>query len=155
MNYMAFGGASLKAYSALIYLVYKTEKGIFTKLLCEKTRVAPLKSLSIPRLELMSTRVLAVLMSNVIEALSSIIKIESVRYWLDNKTALYLVYNNGEWKKWVQFRVAEVLTLTEKEQWGHVAGKDNPANIGSRGVAASYLKTYNLWWEGPQWLTKK
>ena len=102
----------------------------------------------------MSARVLAVLMSNVIEALSSIIKIERVRYWLDSKTALYWVYNNGEWKQWVQFRVAEILKLTEMEQWGHVAGKDNPADIGSRGVTASYLKTCNLWWEGPEWLRR-
>ena len=91
-----FGDASVKAYSALIYLVYESGRGIFTTLLCAKTRVAPLKSLSIPRLELMSARVLAVLMSNVIEALSSIIKIERVRFWLDSKTALYWVYNNRE-----------------------------------------------------------
>ena len=149
-----FGDASVKAYSALIYLVYESGRGIFTTLLCAKTRVAPLKSLSIPRLELMSARVLAVLMSNVIEALSSIIKIERVRFWLDSKTALYWVYNNGEWKQWVKFRVAEILKLTEKEQWGHVAGIDNPADIGSRGVTPSYLKTCQLWWEGPEWLRK-
>ena len=86
-----FGDASQKAYSAIVYLVYKTEKGIFTKLLCAKTRVAPLKSLSIPRLELMSARVLAVLISNVIEALSSIINIETIRFWLDSKTALFWI----------------------------------------------------------------
>lgn len=149
-----FGDASQKAYSALVYLCYETEKGIFTKLLCAKTRVAPLKSLSIPRLELMSARVLVVLMSNVIEALSSIIKIETVRFWLDSKTALYWIYNNGEWKQWVQFRVAEILKMSDKEQWGHVAGKDNPADIGSRGVTASYLSTSELWWEGPEWLRR-
>ena len=149
-----FGDESLKAYSALVYLVYKTEKGSFTKLLCAKTRVAPLKNLSVPKLELMSARVLAVLMSNVIEALCSIIKIERVRYWLDSKTALHLVYNNGEWKQWIQFRVAEILKLTEKEQWGQVAGKDIPADIGSRGVTVSYLKTCNLRWEGPECLRR-
>ena len=69
-------------------------------------------------------------MSNLIEALSSIIKIERVRYWLNSKTALYWVYNNGEWKQLVQFRVAEIVKLTEKEQWGNVAGKDNPLDIG-------------------------
>ena len=66
----------------------------------------------------MSARILAVLMCNVVEAISSIIKIETVRFWLDNKTALYWIYNNGEWKQWVQFRVAEILKLTKKEQWG-------------------------------------
>ena len=87
----------------------------------------------------MSGRVLAVLMSNVIEALSSIINIETIRFWLDSKTALFWIYNNKEWKQWVQFRVEEILKLTKKEQWGHVAGIDNPADIGSRGVTASFL----------------
>ena len=72
-----FGDASQKAYSAVIYLVYETKEGAYTKLLCAKTRVAPLKSLSIPRLELMSARILAVLMCNVVEAISSIIEIET------------------------------------------------------------------------------
>jgi len=73
-----YGDASLKAYSAVIYLVCETKEGIFTKLLCAKTQVPPLKGLSIPRLELMSARILAVLMCNVVEAISSIVKIETV-----------------------------------------------------------------------------
>ena len=46
--------ASLKAYSAVIYMVYETPRGTFERLLCSKTRKAPVKSSSIPRLELMS-----------------------------------------------------------------------------------------------------
>lgn len=86
-----FGDASKKAYSAVIYLVYETRKGIFTKLLCSKTRGAPLKSLTIPRLVLMSARILAVLMNTVRSALSSLLKIDGVKYWLDRKTALYWI----------------------------------------------------------------
>ena len=67
-------------------------------------------------------------MSNVIEALSSIINIETIRFWLDSKTALFWIYNNKEWKQWVQFRVAEILKLTKKEQWGH-AGADAAKNL--------------------------
>ena len=48
--------------------------------------------------------------------------------------------------------MAEILKLTKKEQWGHVAGIDNPADIGSRGVTASFLSASKLWWEGPEWL---
>ena len=47
-----FGDASKNAYCAMIYLVCTTETNIFSKLICTKTRVAPLKEVSIPRLEL-------------------------------------------------------------------------------------------------------
>ena len=90
-----FGDASKKAYCAVIYLVYTTTSGTSTKLLCSKSRVAPLKQLSIPRLELMSARILAVL------ALSQQVSNDRVRFWLDSKTALYWINNQGEWKQWV------------------------------------------------------
>ena len=149
-----FGDASKKAYCAAVYLVCKTTKGRYTKLLCSKTRVAPLKDLTIPRLELMSARILAVLMDSVYKALCSQLTIDKVKYWLDSKTALYWIYNQGEWKQWVQFRVSEILKFSEKSDWGHVGGKDNPADIGSRGVSAFVLRDNKLWWEGPEWLRK-
>lgn len=94
-----FGYASLKAYSAVNYvnyMVYETSRGIFTRLLCSKTRMAPLKSLTIPRLELMPARILSVLMKTVKNVLSSQVKDDCTRYWLDSKTALYWIYNNGQ-----------------------------------------------------------
>ena len=62
--------------------------------------------------------------------------IDKVKYWLDSKTALYLIYNQGEWKQWVQFRVSEILRLTKKSDWRSLGVKDNPADLGSRGVSA-------------------
>ena len=152
MTLHGFGDASEYAYCAMIFLVCETTKGIYVKLLCTKTRVAPLKSLSIPRLELMSARILVTLMDTVKNALSSQVKIDSVKFWLDSKTALFWIYNQGEWKNFVQHRVNEILRLTRKEDWGHVAGKENPADIGSRGASASELKQSEWWWEGPKWL---
>ena len=149
-----FGDASKKAYSAVIYMVYGTSKGIFTKLLCSKTRVAPLKSLTIPRLELMSARILAFLMNTVKNALQSQVKIDKVRLWLDSKTALYWVQNKNEWKQFVQHRVNKILTLTKKDEWGHVSGLENPADLGSRGVTIRQLVENKMWWEGPKWLRK-
>ena len=90
-----FGDASKNAYCALIYLVCTTETGIFSKLICTKTRVAPLKELSIPRLELMSACILSKLMATVYKALSTQVKIDECRYWLDSKTALYWINNQG------------------------------------------------------------
>ncbi len=145
-----FGDASKYAYCAMIFLVCETTKGIYVKLLCSKTRVAPLKVLSINRLELMS--VLVTLMETVRNALGSQLKVDSVRFLLDSQTALFWIYNQGEWKNFVQHRVNEILRLSRKEDWGHVAGKENPADIGSRGANASELNANDLWWEGPTWL---
>ena len=109
-----FADASQSAYSAMIYLVYESDSGIKSQLICSKTRVAPLKKLSIPRLELMSARILATLMKVVFSALKSQLAIEGCRYWLDSKTALYWINNAGEWKQFVQHRVDEILKLTDK-----------------------------------------
>eukprot|EP00794_Sanderia_malayensis_P009391 gene9391-biopygen7530 len=147
-----FGDASKKAYCAVVYLVYETAEGMFSQLLCSKTRVAPLKSLIIPRLELMSARILATLMNTVQNALSPQVKIDKIKYWLDSKTALYWIFNSGHWKQFVQHRVNEILTISSKGDWGHVSGLENPADIGSRGVSASQLQESTTWWEGPQWL---
>ena len=147
-----FADASKTAYCATVYLVYETEEGIFSSLVCAKTRVAPLKELTIPRLELMSARILASLMDTVYKALQPQVKIDSCRYWLDSKTALYWINNAGLWRQFVQHRVNEILGLSSKEDWGHCAGVCNPADLGSRGVSASTLKNSRLWWEGPFWL---
>ncbi|XP_065052932.1 uncharacterized protein LOC135682125 [Rhopilema esculentum] len=147
-----FADASKKAYCRMVYLVEETTEGTFTGLLSAKTRVAPLKELTIPRLELMSARVLATLMNTIIQAFGPQFKFDCIKYWLDSKTALYWIDNNGEWKQFVQHRVNEIVRSTTKEDWGHVSGIDNPADLGSRGVTASHLKESTLWWQGPHWL---
>lgn len=66
-----FCDASLKAYGACIYIVSK-EKGGLAKsaLLCAKSRVAPMKSKTLPRLELCSCVLLAQLSAKVQEMLA-------------------------------------------------------------------------------------
>ena len=151
-----FGDASKNAYCAVVYLVYRTEGGeTRAKLIASKTRVAPLKELSIPRLELMSARILAQLVNTIRSALSSQLKLDGVRYWLDSKTALCWIRNQGEWKQFVKHRVNEILQLTNKDEWSYVSTHENPADIGSRGVLASQLKVNQLWWNGPTWLSEQ
>ena len=106
------GDAGKQAYCAVVYLVCVAIRGVHVSLLSSKTRVVPLKGLSIPRLELMSTRILAVLMNTVHNDLKTQIKIDCIRYWLDSMPAFFWIFNNGEWKQWVQCRVTEILKLT-------------------------------------------
>lgn len=148
-----FGDASTKAYCAVVYLVYVLDDGSrHVKLLASKTRVAPLKQLTIPRLELMSAVILTQLVETVKNALSAQLDIKGVTYWLDSKTALCWIQNRGEWKQFVRHRVNSILGKTEMKYWRHCPGEYNPADIGSRGTSADALKKNKLWWEGPSWL---
>lgn len=145
-----FGDASKRAYCAMAYLVYRTDDGqAHANLVASKMRVAPLKQLSIPRLELMSARILAQLMNTVCNALQSQVKVDGVRFWMDSKTALSWIQNKRKWKQFVQHRADKILRLTNKEKWAHCSTLENPADLGSRGVLASQLKENKLWWRGP------
>lgn len=94
-----FCDASLKAYAAVIYLVVRTEVGHLTKLLCSKTRVAPIKSVTIPRLELLSALLLSRLVNTVTLALSSELMLSETFYYTDSKIALcWIQRKEKEWK---------------------------------------------------------
>lgn len=148
-----FADASKKAYCAVVYFVCEAYGAFTVTLLTSKTRVAPLKTQTIPRLELMSGRVLAKLMETVQNALKEEVEIKGSRMWLDSKTALWWINNRGEWKQFVRQRVNEILRITRKEDWAHCPGEQNPADVGSRGELASGLKENKLWWRGPAWLS--
>ena len=60
------------------------------------------------------------------------VEIEEIRYWSDSKTALCWIENRGEWKQFVRHRVNEILKLTDKTEWGHCPGKQNPADLGKK-----------------------
>ena len=102
----------------------------------------------------MSARLLAQVMNTVRDSLKNQVKIDYVRFWLDSMTALHWIMNKGEWKQFVHHRVNEILRLTNKEEWGHCPGVENPADIGSRSCMGSQLVKNKLWWEGPYWLCK-
>ena len=135
-----FGDVSKKAFCAMAYLVYHTDDGqTHEGLIRAKTRVAPLKELFIPWLELMSAKILAQVMNTV----------DGRKFWLDSKTALSWIRNRGEWKQFMLHRVGKILRLTNKEEWAYCLTVENP-DLGSRGVLASQLTGDELWWCGPQ-----
>ena len=94
-----FADASIKAHCAVIYFVCEVGGSFSVELLTSKTRVAPLKTQTIPRLELMSGRILARLMDTVKKALEREVDIKEIVLWLDSKTALHWINNAGEWKQ--------------------------------------------------------
>ena len=148
-----FCDASKKAYAAVIYLVVLTPTQAYVQFVVSKTRVAPIQSQTIPRLELLSALLLARLMSTTVDALSPLLRLEPPRYYSDSQVALYWIRGHGkQWRPFVQNRVSEILKQTEKDSWQHCPGERNPADLPSRGLTPLELSASALWRRGPTWI---
>lgn len=147
-----FSDASIQAYGACIYLRSVLRDGKSESyLLCSKSRLAPLKTLSIPRLELCGTLLLAQLLKKVQDNLP--IKIDSVYLWTDSRIVLcWLQSCSRQWTTFVANRIAEIQRITNVDDWRHVASQENPADLLSRGIMPDLLQGSDIWWHGPCWL---
>ncbi|XP_055926898.1 uncharacterized protein LOC129958432 [Argiope bruennichi] len=147
-----FSDSSIKAYGAVSYLRLKTPNKICVYLLASKCRVAPLKPLSLPRLELMGALLAARLAKEVSRVLSEKIPATN-HFWTDSTIALsWIQGSSSRWKVFVANRVKEIQSLTNKDTWHHCAGKDNPSDLLTRGISADSLLNCEKWWNGPSFL---
>ena len=151
-----FGDASELAYGAVAYLrSISSNRELIIHLLCSKTRVAPLplRSVSLPRLELLGSLLAATLADYIVRALRSIQL--TVNMWTDSRVALGWIRGDiDRWKPFVRNRVASIQNLTSPHSWRHCPGLDNPADLASRGAPANQLINSSLWWNGPTWLAE-
>ena len=148
-----FADVSKFAYGAVIYLRLIKNQDVLVTLQVAKTRVAPLKTLSIPRLELCAALLLARLTQTFIESFP--IKIESIHLWSDSADVLFWLKDHpSRWGVFVANRCSEIHTLLPDTYWHHVRSADNPADVISRGIEPSKLASHRLWWQGPVWLSE-
>ncbi|XP_055591098.1 uncharacterized protein LOC129743154 [Uranotaenia lowii] len=147
-----FADASELAYGACVYLRSTDPSGgVRVELLAAKSRVAPLKRLTLPRLELCAAKEAAELHSNIIKALS-LNSVKSV-FWSDSTIVLHwLKAQPNTWNTFVANRVSSIQTCTFGHQWNHIAGKENPADLVSRGLNVEAFLENQLWKNGPKWL---
>lgn len=134
-----FADASEEAYGAVVY--QKTEYQDGTSSVClvaSKSKVAPLQSMSIPRLELMG----AVLGNKLAQTIASVLVIEknSINFWIDSACVLYWIREcSKKLKPFVANKVSEIQMNTNPNQWRHVPTQMNPADYVTRGVRLSDL----------------
>ncbi|GFR21277.1 integrase catalytic domain-containing protein [Trichonephila clavata] len=143
--------ASKSAYGTILYLRFVTcNNKIETGFICSKSRVAPLKSLTLPRLELTA----ALLSARLAKQVSSCLKFNAnIYYWTDSLISYYWICGDSSaFKPYIKNRVQEIQLLSDPSQWGHCPGKDNPADLISRGTSPVKLAQNELWWHGPPWL---
>lgn len=150
-----FCDASEEAYGAAIYARSKDQTGNWTaRLLCSKTRVAPLKGSTIPRLELCGALTLAKLVKKTAEAWE--LENSSIYLWTDSMVVIgWLNSEACRLKTYVANRVEQILEITEPKQWRHVKTNENPADVLSRGLSPKELQCDEQWWQGPRWLSEK
>ncbi|GBN00176.1 hypothetical protein AVEN_206044-1 [Araneus ventricosus] len=147
---LGFSDASTHAYGAVVYLqCHAKDSTLLSKLLASKSRVAPLKTISVPRLELCACLLLAKLVEKVLLSLK--MNIEEVILFSDSTIALTWINSPPhQLKTFVGNRVSKIQPLTEHHQWRHISSTENPADIISRGADPTDLKNLNLWWTGPK-----
>lgn len=149
-----FSDASQTAFAAVVYWRAVYDDGhVEVKLVASKTKVAPLKKQTIPRLELLGATILARLINTLRNCLSTNQDIE-IFNWTDSKAVLCWITNDKPWNQYVQRRVQEIRQLTPKTSWRFCPGSQNPADFPSRGIQASNLVSNSAWWSGPEYLYK-
>lgn len=148
-----FCDASEEAFGAAIYVRSKDLMGNWaTRLLCAKTRVAPLKGSTIPRLELCGALTLAHLAKKATEAWE--LEKSEVYLWTDSTVVIgWLNSESCRLKTYVANRVEQILEITKVHQWRHVKTDENPADVLSRGISSKELQNKHIWWNGPHWLS--
>jgi hypothetical protein len=144
-----------RAYGACLY-IRSTDRNDKTtcELLCSTSKVAPLKQLTILRLELCAATLLSKLYNKAIRALN--ITIDDSYLWTDSSIVLTWIQGPpNKWKTFVGNRVAFIQEETAVSTWRHVPSQSNPADLISRGIEHTTLSTSPLWWKGPQWLSQE
>ncbi|XP_034934693.1 uncharacterized protein [Chelonus insularis] len=148
-----FSDASQAAMAAVVYIrATHPDHRTCSTIVCSKSKVAPLKKMSIPRLELTTALLLARLITYVRNNLD--IQPTQLVCWTDSSVTLtWIQSHSSRWKEFVRNRVSAIQDLTPISVWRFVPGKQNPADCASRGISISQLRKHPLWWTGPQWLT--
>ena len=146
-----FCDASLKAYAAAAYLRFEKENAqAHVMLVTAKSRIASLKPLSVPRLELQA----ALLGSRLAKSVEGELDIRVTRriFWFDFMTIIRWIKSEPRTKQiFVAHRLGEIGELTETSEWHWVPSGQNPSDDATRWTDSA-SQSHERWVSGPQFL---
>ena len=142
-----FADASMKAYGAVVYI----SDSYTSSFVIAKTRVAPIKPLTLPQLELMAALIATRLGKFVLDSLSNHYNL-SVHLWSDSQVVLHWMHSEKKLKQFVAHRILEINQNFPTNLWRYCPTGDNPADLLTRGTNSAVLST-SLWTNCPTWLT--
>ena len=149
-----FADASEKGFEAVCFARYSLPDGsIKVSFVMARNRVAPLKQLSIPRLELQAAVLAVRLFCLVKQELT--VKVEDTIFWSDSTVLQYIANESQRVHTFVANRVSEIHDATDPTQWRHVPGLWNPAHDCTRGLRAADLDKHCQWLNGPAFLSER
>ena len=150
---LGFSDASRLAYSAVVYMHLVTKSGqISVKILMYKTKVAPIKTISISNIELCAAALLTKLILFVVQSLQ--LDDMPIFCWTDSTTVLdWLQKKPITLPVFVANRISTIQTPLSSAFWNRFSSKQNPADCASRGLTAEKLVKFSLWWKCPAWLS--
>lgn len=152
-EFHCFCDASQNGYAAAIYFRSRDQTGSFqTHLITSKSKPAPTKATTIPRLELLGAELLAELVKKVQKNWRVTANFETYA-WCDSEIVLYWLHGDtNRLEIFVANRVTRILDVIPITQWSHVPSEMNSADLASRGLLPMELQKNDLWWNGPEFL---
>ncbi|XP_005167247.1 uncharacterized protein [Danio rerio] len=147
-----FCDASERAYGSVAYLCTLDQHNqTHVAFVMARSRVAPRKQISMPRLELCGALTGAQLAKLLSKELS--IPARDVVLWTDSTTVLsWLKSDSCRYKVFVGTRIAEIQDLALESCWRYVNTADNPADDLTRGKTLVELTKSQRWSQGPQFI---
>ena len=147
-----FCDASQEAYGTVSYLRLVNDRGVIhCSFLLGRSRLAPIRYMTIPRLEL-SAAVMAVKMHCLLQRELRLDIGDSV-FWTDSMIMLQYIKNKTKrFQTFVSNRIAIIHDGSQPEQWRYVNTKSNPADDASRGLKAKEILNSHRWRQGPEFL---
>lgn len=145
-----FVDASEHAAAAVVYLVRQRHNGHEVSFVTSKTKVAPNKAISIPRMELQAA-VLGARLANSVKNQQAILITKST-YWSDSRNVLCWLRSPRTFKPFVAHRVGEILESTNCNDWRWVPTANNIADEATKWKLTSQYCVPRRWYEGPEFL---
>ncbi|XP_063955361.1 uncharacterized protein LOC135154088 [Lytechinus pictus] len=147
---VVFCDASEEAFGTCVYIRWKlTDDEYDVRFIAAKSRVAPLKKLTLPRLELQAAVMATRLYTAIKEELT--LELDSAVFMTDSMIVLGWIRSKARaYKPFVSARVGEIQTNSNPSWWRHVPGDQNPADDISRGIPPEKLT--EIWENGPEFL---